>query len=897
MGRAGWNNGAMDFLPKHRTGLRTIGSCLGPRRLAWATAWLPAACLLMEAVAGSHPALGAEPAGIETQVLPLLATRCGQCHRRQKRTARLDVTTAAGLVVGGENGPAVVAETPLDSPLWQRIAADEMPPEAPLTAAEKAAIRNWLEAGAPGLPTLEEARQQAQHWAFVAPQAVAPPAVADATRVANPIDAWIVADLEGARLQLAAEADRGVLLRRLSFDLLGLPPTPDEVAAFLADRRPDAWQHWIEHYLASPHYGERWAQHWLDVVGYADSNGYFNADSARPLAYRYRDYVVRSFNADRPLDRFLREQVAGDELVGYRPGADVTPEMVEPLVATHFLRNAQDGTGESDGNDDEVLADRFSVLEGTVQMVGSALLGLTVQCARCHDHKFEPVTQRDYYALQAVFFPAYCPEHWSKPNQRTVVAATAAERAAHATTVARVEREEQAIQEQLAATLAPLYEQLRCERRAALSDAQRAALVQAENTPEGERSDEQKKLLDEQSTPADELPLLAERFPDFVAWAQGEQTRLEVVTASRPAALPELAVLTDMAEPVPPHHILLRGQYRQQGEEVAPGIPAVLSASGAGWPGADAAGAAGATEGAGATSDPNGGARRKLAEWLVDRRQPLTARMLANRVWYHHFGRGLVTTVDNFGLTGSVPTHPELLDYLACTLRDEGWSLKRLHRLICGSATYRQTSVVSAEARERDAENLRWSRFPLRRLDAEQVRDAMLAASGELDETSGGPYVPTELEADGAVRVPAGQQGAHRRALYLQKRRTQVDSLLETFDSPSIVVNCPRRPSSTVPLQALALLNSEFVTARARALAARVWAEETSNDDARLDRACWCAWSRTPTAAERQAAKQLLDQAAAAEPAESENPGDGPPAAWCDVCQMLLAANAFLYVD
>ncbi len=284
-----------------------------------------------------------------------------------------------------------------------------------------------------GIPSAEEARQPGpDHWAFTTPQRPAPPKVAHADQVRTDVDRFILAELEHRGGGLAPAAVPTTLLRRVAIDLTGLPPTPEEIAAFLADTSPDAYRQMVDRYLASPRYGERWGQHWLDAAGYSDSNGYFSADTDRPLAYRYRDYVIRSFNADKPFDQFLREQIAGDELSGFALDGDVTPEMVEPLVATHFLRNAPDGTGESDGNPDERRADRFTVLEGTVQILGSSLLGLTVQCARCHDHKFEPVTQREYYQLQAILWPAYCPDDWRKPNERKVSIALASQRAEHA---------------------------------------------------------------------------------------------------------------------------------------------------------------------------------------------------------------------------------------------------------------------------------------------------------------------------------------------------------------------------------------------------------------------------------------------------------------------------------
>ncbi|HEX7445993.1 MAG TPA: DUF1549 domain-containing protein, partial [Pirellulales bacterium] len=366
----------------------------------------------------------------EGDVLPLLRARCVKCHGPNRREAELDLSTLPGLAAGGENGVVVDRAAPLESLIWQRVASGEMPPEVPLPEVERQVLRRWLTAGAAGLPVAASAADAAEHWAF---RPLAPPPLPDAANAGEAptaVDRHLLAALEANGLTFSPKADRYTLIRRLSFDLTGLPPTPEQIEAFVADERPDAYERLVDRCLASPHYGERWGKWWLDAAGYADSNGYFSADSDRPLAYRYRDYVVAALNRDMPLNRFLCEQLAGDELCDYRPGAEVRPHQVEPLVATHFLRNAQDGTGESDGNPDEVRADRYSVLEGAQQIIGSALLGLTLQCARCHDHKFEPITQADYYQLQAILAGAFDPDHWVKPNERQIVTASAAEIAA-----------------------------------------------------------------------------------------------------------------------------------------------------------------------------------------------------------------------------------------------------------------------------------------------------------------------------------------------------------------------------------------------------------------------------------------------------------------------------------
>ncbi len=819
------------------------------------------------------------------QAGPLLRERCGRCHGQYRRLARLNLSSAEGLARGGESGPALVPGDVASSLLWQRIEAEDMPPGEPLAASERELIRGWIAAGAPGLPDPSQLPPGDTHWAFQPPRTPPLPEVADPSRVQTAVDRFIMARLEAQGWHLAPPADRATLLRRVALDVTGLPPTLAEQEAFLSDTAPGAVPRMIERYLASPHYGERWGKYWLDAVGYADSNGYFNADSDRPWAWRYRDYVVRSHNADRPWNEFLEQQIAGDELAGYTPGGDLTPEMVDSLLATHFLRNAPDGTGESDGNEDEVLADRFAVIEGTVQIMGSALLGLTVQCARCHDHKFEPLTQREYYGLQAILWAAYQPDDWRKPAERLVAEGTVAERAAHQARLDQIAAEVEAVKKRFDQERQELVERLREERLAglepSLADQVRVALA----TAAGERSEDAEKLLAEQAAVcevSDEQ--LAERFTEYGPAQEAERAEIEKLEASRPAPLEQLAILTDVARQPPPHFVRERGQYRELGEEALPGVPAALVSPDNGWNLPAEAGASGS------------GRRLALARWLTSPEQPTVRRLLVNRVWQQHFGQGLFTSPDNLGYTGAEPSHPELLDYLAAELPRHGWSLKWLHREILNSATYQQSSQAPPGRADQDPENRLLSHFSLRRLDAEALRDSLLALSGRLDHGLGGPYVPTERDGEGAVVVDENRPGAHRRSLYLQQRRTQVNSFLELFDAPSLVTNCTRRSTSTVPLQALALMNAPLVRLRSQELAKRLMAEAPASDDARIERLFRLAICRPPRAEELAAAQAFFKQAMAESHAEDHSVALAQ-VAWTDFCQALLASSAFLYVE
>ena len=726
----------------------------------------------------------------------------------------------------------------------------------------------------------------ATHWAF---QPLVRP-ILPASRHSNPIDAFVSNSLKKKGHTLAAEAERRTLIRRLSFDLRGLPPSPEEVTGFLRDTRTDAFERLVEGFLSSPPYGERWGRHWLDIVGYADSNGYFNADSDRPLAWKFRDYVVRSINADKPLDHFIHEQIAGDELAGYVAGGDITPEMVDPLIATHFWRNAPDGTTESDGNPLEVKVDKYAVLEGNVQILGSAFLGLTLQCARCHDHKFEPVTQAEYYGLQAILRPAFDPEHWLKPNERAIEIGLRSEREAHKRRTTEVERDLKTFKESLDGLTAPFRKQLLDENLAQLDASLRTAIQKALDAKEKERTEEMKSLLKTNAALVDiGEDVLQKRFPAFAAASEPIRQAIKKSEAAKPAPLEQIAATFEPTNAPPVHHLLVRGNHAKEGKEITPGTPAIFQ-----------------TEANPASSyqppadgSKSSGRRLALAHWLTSSNNPIVARVLVNRIWHYHFGQGLVGTLDNFGQSGARPVCPELLDWLASELIQSGWSLKHLHRLILNSATWRQ----SPDPLNSDSPV---TRSQPRRLDAESLRDAMLAVSGELDLTLGGPYVPTKADKEGQVIIEEKAPGAYRRSMYLQQRRTAPVSFLSTFDGPVHNPVCIQRVSSTVALQSLSLLNSEFVRLRASGFANRIMARpnfdapEATNHKAGRSKlksalrfAFELAYSRPPTKQELSNAKDFIK--------EQNIIYDGQPDAavrvWTDFCQMLLASNAFLYVD
>ena len=1293
------------------------------------------------------PSFAADAPHFEREIAPLLKRHCVKCHGPVKQEGKLNVSSPSGLIRGGETGAALVPHDVEASLLWKRIASDEMPPDAPLSADEKSLFKRWIVAGTPGLARDAKVVDASDHWAFrkltrlnvsESPRLVpSPPSSGERARVRGPngenaspntngsrsstspntkplesngtphpnplppksegegtgtldsrltpLDSFIVADLARDGLTLSPEADRATQIRRVSFDLTGLPPTPDAIFEFVHDVRPDAYERMVDRTLASPHYGERCGKLWLDAAGYADSNGYFNADSDRPLAYRYRDYVVRAINSDKPFDQFVREQFAGDEIArvmtansvmarngetailpvpsppssGERarvrgpngenasPNTNGSPSSTSPntksldsngpphsnplppksggegtgrkpnevavsspstldlhpstlldlLEATHYLRNGQDGTGESDGNPDEIQIDRYTVIETTMQNISTGLLGLTIQCAKCHDHKFEPLTQRDYASLQAVLIPAFPPEQWVKPNDRFVYACLPGEVEAwqakllHAeTTVLRLQSEigEWVKQHRPRGTIlfadgfdAPPESLAERWSNTAPGDdvpggtvavnlnsreAPGAIVVDGklqlmEGGPGGDKwlstklpfdwtpdtvgaaiqvtfdlvehhvgdskpSDrigyfialhdfndngstpggnilidghptsstavhpdypgkdstqagvigttgyqpgrnygvritnkgkskfvmehlvdwqvEEKSITFQEAdlpaggfgfefccdrsfiidnvaiesfAPTDGKNPLTEFLAELKAKRQPLDEAMKSKTALTAAKPGKIAWTTDLIDQPPQTHVFLRGNYHTPGDAVEPrgfavlSIPPVPSPPSSGERarvrGPDSENAQSNTRDSTSSSSPNTvpldstvpphphplppktggegtrqgdlargtGRRLDFANWIT---QPdsaasaLLARVHVNRLWQHHFGVGIVSTPDNFGVSGSPPSHPELLDWLASEFIRSGWSTKHVTKLIVNSAAYRQSSVLAENGtfisegsplvpsppssgerarvrgpnsenaspntndlpistfpnikpldsngpphsnplppksggegtRQHDPDARRLSRFPVRRLDAEAIRDALLFASGDFDDQMFGPYIATSRTGVGETVVPEDQPGARRRSIYLQHKRTQVHSLLQVFDAPSIVFNSTRRPRSTMPLQSLSQLNSEFSVARGYGLASRLWQMEraaSSNDSDRLTHAFVLAQGHTPT--DEQVAttmRFLAEQTAEYSNQTSASPTDTNTArqrAWSDLCQMLLIGNAALYLD
>ncbi len=795
----------------------------------------------------------------EETIRPLLADNCFECHGPDlpKVKGGLRMTGRRALLRGGLRGPAIVPGEPAASLLIKavrRTGADvEMPPSGPLPDRSVKALAEWIRRGAPwptyGAAEHVGAEEEAidveagrSWWAFRPVERPEPPPVEGEDLVREPIDRFVLARLEAAGIEPNPPATKRELVRRAYFDLIGLPPTYEEVERFVADDSPTAWTDLIDALLARPEYGERWGRRWLDVVRFAQTNGY-ERDAEKPFAWRYRDYVIDAFNADKPFDRFVVEQLAGDEL------DEVTPETV---IATGFHR-----IGVWDDEPDDKRQAELDDLDDVLRTVGEGFLGVTLACARCHDHKFDPFPQEDYYRLLA-FLRSVRPYESATFSfdsaTLTIPGATAADEA-------EWERARQVRREERQAEFDGILDRTRrriIEERLA---AKPTEVQQAFRTPPARRTPAQRALVAS-------APDLDPNRKQVIKGLAGDD-RLRANRLTEAIALLEgsfegdfewaLSVRENGPEPVPTR-VLVRGKAAVPGDEVQPGYPRVLVAG-------DAAPAS--VEPTAAST----GARRALAEWIASPENPLTARVLVNRLWQGHFGRGLVPTPNDFGRAGVAPTHPLLLDRLAADFVEGGWSVKAVHRRIMSSYAYRMSSRAdnASGLAADEANDLLW-RQRLRRLDAEEIRDAFLAISGELNPERGGrgffPTLSREALAGssrpGQGWEPSPPEQRHRRAVYAFVKRTLPVPLLEVFDQANPAYTQGARNTTTIASQALTLLNGSFAGERADAFAARVMREaDGGNPAAWVTRAFELALARRPTGAERDlAAAYLADQAA-----------------------------------
>ena len=817
----------------------------------------------------------------ERDVKPILKANCISCHGAEKKVqSGLYLTTREGVLKGGENGPVVSLESPAESSLLEAInyQSFEMPPKGKLPQAQIDTLTRWIKLGLPwpegekgnlashGPPVVDEAARG--FWSFRPVARPDVPMVQDQAWVKTPIDAFILAKLEEKGLRPSPPADKAALLRRVYYAVIGLPPSPEQVEAFVANQSPDAYEQVVEELLASRHYGEHWGRHWLDLVRYAETNS-FERDNPKPFAWRYRDYVIESLNADKPYDQFIREQLAGDEL---------DPVTADGIIATGYYR-----LGLWDDEPADPLLAYYDGLDDIVATTGQTFLGLTVNCCRCHDHKIDPLPQRDYYKFLAFFHGI---RHYGVRSDQSV---------AEASLVSIAGPEEQEKHRQLIAEF---------EGKLAENGRQQQAIEDliADKLPGGERDDFESSSNRVRIMRKHVGTLISQEDFERYTRLKFERSRLE---RDRPrAAAQALAV----KESVPPREtfVLLRGNPNSHGERVEPGFPAVLSAAGPVDPQIPPLPA-----GAGSS-----GRRRVLADWISSPSNPLTSRVMANRVFQYHFGRGIVRTSSNFGYQGTPPTHPELLDWLASELvhgpksevqsprSDHAatggpWSLKHLHRVILQSNAFRMSGRIDPAAARIDPENELLSHFDLRRLTAEEIRDSILAACGNLnlakqEGPSVYPVIPREVLA--GQSMPGHGWGrstpeeAASRSVFVHVKRSLGVPILAAFDAPDPDTPCPVRFSTTQPTQALGMINSEFVNQQAQLFAAAA-AKEAGNEPAqRVAFVLRRVLQREPTPTEIDRGMKYM---AATEQGEKVTSDE----ALRQFCLLALNLNEFVYLE
>jgi hypothetical protein len=805
----------------------------------------------------------------EKKIRPVLVEHCYKCHSEsaEKLKGGLLLDSWDGLATGGESGPAVVPGDLKKSLLLDALRHDglEMPPDKKLPDTVIADFEKWVRLGAPypedRKPTKTAKTDKAEidwttardFWSFQPIRHPAPPAVKDQAWPRTDLDRFILARLEADGLRPVGNADRTTLIRRLYFDLIGLPPTPEELDRALADKSPQSIEHLVDELLESPHFGEHWGRHWLDVARYAESNG--NVDNNLfPHAWRYRDYVIASFNADKPFDRFITEQIAGDLMA-----TDSPAERNAQLTATGLL--ALTSKPRPQNNPDYAM----DLVSDQIEVATVAFMGLTVACARCHDHKFDPIPQREFYAMAAIFESSemlFGPMVNQNKNARVnsslhqllTVARPSADAAATQAKAGKLKEElataQAAVDEFTASARRELLESLKSSDRQVKKQKKQAAKAKLEEMLSAKQKARLKELRETVSQ-------LEQELADLGAGHTGG----------------EAMGVADRAKPVE-GRIRIRGEAQKLGDPVPRGFVTV------------------ATLGTPPEMSAKHSGRLELAQWIASRDNPLTARVAVNRVWRHLFGRGIVSTVDNFGALGETPTHPELLDHLATQFVEDGWSVKRMIRSIVLSRTYQLASAYDAKCAEVDPGNTLCWRHDARRLDGESIRDAILLVSGALDRTLGEGSI---VSADGPIEVRNGidrkfsQHESSHRSVYLPVVRNAEPEFLTTFDMPDTELVVGDRSVTTVPAQSLFLLNSPWVVERARGFAERVLGGTHDPDAARIDRAWRTAFGRSATPAERERTLAYLNDVRKNQESDQN--------AWLQVCQALIASAEFRYVQ
>ncbi|MCU1337226.1 MAG: hypothetical protein JWO19_2807 [Bryobacterales bacterium] len=853
-----------------------------------------------------------QPVSFTSDIKPIMEASCWNCHGPSMQLSKLDLRTRESALKGGEHGPAIVPGKADESRLYRLVAGLEKPAMpmdgSKLTAAQIAAFKTWINDGAhwdlaaapavstsaspssaplPGSEAPQLPPGARDYWAFKLPAQAPLPNVG--ANLKNPIDRFLEAARQEKGLKPAPKADRLTLLRRAYLDLIGMPPTPAQTAEFMADNSPDAWPKLIDKLLASPHYGERWGRHWLDVARYADSAGYED-DHDRPNVWRYRDYVVKSFNDDKPYSDFITEQLAGDE---------IDNRTNDTYIATNFLRAGPRVEAREKDNPQY----RYDYLDDVIATVGKGMMGLTMQCARCHNHKFDPILQKDYYAMQASF--------WGYV-ETTYPLASKDEVDAYNKKVAEITAKQAPMRSEIRKIEAPYRQKLMAE---AIKKDFPELVQKAVAKPEAERTEGERLLADQVLKSAQfKLPIDETMTPEELARKKELNKQIAELEKQRPKPLPMADITTDgdyrfspraagdEALPgkagtkedeiegsflhtgpgkykVPPSYLLVRGDMNSRGAQMQPGF---LTVATFGTPPTEIERPDGHTS----------GRRLAFAQWLTSADNPLTARVAVNRIWAHHFGKGIVGTLDNFGKMGDQPTHQELLDWLAVEFRKQGWSIKQMHRLMMTSDAYQMASRYNDEAAlSKDPNDDYLWRYRIQRLDAEVVRDSIMSAAGTIDLSMGGPPVFPHIQPEllkavsfgsihGIYRNQDDGPAVWRRSLYIYNKRNLPFPMMQVFDQPDLNISFGARLVSTVPTQALTLMNNEFVARQAKLFADRV--KETAGPDPakQVDTAYRLALTRPPTAKELSLGVEMVKSQSLV-----------------DFANVVLNLNEFLYTE
>lgn len=939
------------------------------------------------------------PILFEKDVRPVFKTHCFHCHGEDGVTeGGLDLRLRRLIAQGGDSGSAIESESSDESLLMEHLESGEMPPgDKTLPTQSIELIRRWIDQGAKTARAEPESigegdlfsLEEREFWSFQPLVRPSVPAVKNVECVSNPVDAFVLAKLESKGLAFSKTVQRHDLARRLFFDLVGLPPSPAELERFLSDDSPIATSRLIDRLMSSPHYGERWGRHWLDVAGYADSEGYAEEDRVRDSAFRYRDYVIDSINRDKPWDQFVREQLAGDEMIS-PPYTNLSEQNVERLTATGFLRMAPDGT--ASGGIDQNLA-RNQTIADTIDIVSTSLLGLTVACAQCHNHRYDPISQVDYYRMRAIFSPALDWKQWRNPNSRRVSLYTDEQRAIKKELEAEIaevnvekktktdyfieltlQEELDKVAEALRQPLRDAYKTVAAKRSAeqkqlladhpsvqnispgslylydnkrvararkidldragkakqyvktvrekalsALSVADRENLLATEKIKAADRTTDQKQIIAMHAIVAVTEATLKDFDADAAAQLEADKKLAVELRGTKSVnelkkftdqiaeirlRMPEegfVRALTEQRGKMLETFVFIRGDHEQPGEKVSPGDLSVLEQYAK-------------TIDENSPSLPTTGRRLAYAKNLTSGRHPLVARVIVNRVWAQHFGRGIVSSLGDFGVLGERPTHPGLLDWLASEFVDSGWSLKRLHRLIVNSTAYQQASTRTPELDRVDPDNRLYARCSVRRLESEAYRDSVLAVSGQLNRTIFGKPVPVKEDDVGQIvlgaekldgeRKPVEGDGlgdqVGRRSLYVQVRRSRVLGVLETFDTPVMTPNCTKRSASNVAPQPLLMMNSDFSIKFSAKLAERLRTESGDDVNAQVTLLWLLTQGTKPSPDERSSAVDYLKaQSSALQNPGSEKNAESEPRqdALASLCHALLSTNRFLYID